>query len=64
MGLRTAGETLDFVTDQQDKFDRPAAREVTTETPVARQALHELAWSEPMLKVAVQIGVSATHDDW
>jgi len=55
---------LDFVTDQQDKFDRPAAREVTTETPVARQALHELAWSEPMLKVAVQIGVSATHDDW
>lgn len=33
----------------------------TDQGPITRQALYELVWAEPMLKVAARFGVSASY---
>ena len=49
------------MTDKQDKPDPPAPRATTSETPVTREALYELVWSEPMLRIAARFGVSSSY---
>ena len=44
----------DLIPDSED--ERTAAD--TDEGPITRQALYELVWAEPMLKVAARFGVS------
>ena len=49
------------MTDQQDQPITPDPGDVNDNTALTRQALYELVWSEPMLKVAAQFGVSSSY---
>ena len=49
------------MTDQQDQPITPDPGDVNDNTALTRQALYDLVWSEPMLKVAAQFGVSSSY---
>ena len=39
----------------------PAPRDATDAGPVSREALYEMVWCEPMLRVAARFGVSSSY---
>jgi hypothetical protein len=46
---------------EDDPLDKPADSQEKLETPLTREALYALVWSEPMLKVAAKFGVSSSY---
>ena len=50
-----------IVTEEQDTTQVPASLTDSSEGPVSREALYEMVWSEPMLRVAARFGVSSTY---
>lgn len=49
------------MTEEQDTTQVPAPPDETDNGPVSREALYEMVWSEPMLRVAAQFGVSSSY---
>ena len=45
-----------IVTEEQDTTQVPASLTDSSEGPVSREALYEMVWSEPMLRVAARFG--------
>ena len=50
-----------IVTEEQDTTQVPASLTDSSEGPVSREALYEMVWSEPMLRVAARFGVSSSY---
>jgi len=50
-----------IVTEEQDTTQVPAPPDATDDGPVSREALYEMVWSEPTLKVAARFGVSSSY---
>ncbi|WP_040729183.1 hypothetical protein [Thiocapsa marina] len=51
----------DIVTEDQDTIPVPAPIADRGDGPVSREALYEMVWSEPMLKVAARFSVSSSY---
>jgi len=49
------------MTDQQDQPNTPTQGDVDDNAALTREALYELVWSEPMLKVAARFSVSSSY---
>jgi len=49
------------VAEEQDTTQVPAPPDETGDGPVSREALYEMVWSEPMLRVADLFGVSSSY---
>ena len=49
------------MTEEQDTTQVPAPSDATDGVPVSREALYEMVWSEPMLRVAARFGVSSSY---
>ena len=49
------------VTEVQDTNQLPPSLTDSSEGPVSREALYEMVWSEPMLRVAARFGVSSSY---
>ncbi len=49
------------MTEEQDTTQVPASLSDSSEGPVSREALYEMVWSEPMLRVAARFGVSSSY---
>lgn len=49
------------MTTVDDPSTAPLAEQEKIETPLTREALYALVWSEPMLKVAARYGVSSSY---
>ena len=49
------------MTEEQDTTQVPAPPDETDDGPVSREALYEMVWSEPMLRVAARLGVSSSY---
>ena len=49
------------MTEEQDNKEIPALQADRNDGPVSREALYEMVWSEPMLKVAARFGVSSSY---
>ena len=49
------------MTEEQTTTKVPAALAAGSDDPVSREALYEMVWSEPMLRVAAQFGVSSSY---
>jgi len=49
------------VSNQQEEPRTPSPSETNTKAGLTREALYELVWSEPMLKVAARFGVSSSY---
>lgn len=49
------------MTDQNIEPQAPEPRNKDVDTPLSREALYELVWSEPMLKVAARFGLSSSY---
>ena len=49
------------MTEEQDTTPVPASLTDSSEGPVSREALYEMVWSEPMLRVAARFGVSSSY---
>ena len=49
------------VTEEQDTNQLPPSLTDSSEGPVSREALYEMVWSEPMLRVAARFGVSSSY---
>jgi len=49
------------VTEEQDTTQVPAPLDKSGDGPVSREALYEMVWSEPMLRVAARFGVSSSY---
>lgn len=47
--------------NQKNRSDKPPPRNTLGDAPVTREALYELVWAEPMLKVAARFGVSSSY---
>lgn len=47
--------------DEQDTAQVPTSLADRSAGPVSREALYEMVWSEPMLRVAAQFGVSSSY---
>ena len=52
---------LSIVTEEQDTTQVPAPPDATDDGPVSREALYEMVWSQPMLRVAARFGVSSSY---
>ncbi|MBX3707085.1 MAG: hypothetical protein KF911_10700 [Pseudomonadales bacterium] len=50
-----------IVTEEQDTTQVPSRPDATDDGPVSREALYGMIWSEPMLRVAAQFGVSSIY---
>ena len=50
-----------IVTEEQDTTQVPESLTDSSEGPVSREALYEMVWSEPMLRVAARFGVSSSY---
>ena len=50
-----------IVIEEQDTTQVPASLTGSSEGPVSREALYEMVWSEPMLRVAARFGVSSSY---
>ena len=50
-----------IVTEEQGTTQVPASLTDSSEGPVSREALYEMVWSEPMLRVAARFGVSSSY---
>lgn len=50
-----------IVTEKQDTTQVPARPDATEDGSVSREALYEMVWSEPMLRVAARFGVSSSY---
>ena len=50
-----------IVIEEQDTTQVPASLTDSSEGPVSREALYEMVWSEPMLRVAARFGVSSSY---
>ncbi len=50
-----------IVTKEQDTTQVAARPDATDDGPVSRDALYEMVWSEPMLRVAARFGVSSSY---
>ena len=50
-----------IVTEEQDTAQVSASLTDSSEGPVSREALYEMVWSEPMLRVAARFGVSSSY---
>ena len=50
-----------IVTKEQDTTQVPAQPDATEDGPVSREALYEMLWSEPMIRVAARFGVSSSY---
>jgi|GEM_PF-5215271 len=50
-----------IVTEEQDTTQVPASLTDRSEGPVSREALYEMVWSEPMLRVVARFGVSPCY---
>ena len=49
------------MTEEQDTKQVLAPPDETGDGPVSREALYEMVWSEPMLRVAARFGVSSSY---
>jgi hypothetical protein len=49
------------MSDKQEEPETPGALDTNVEASLTREALYELVWSEPMLKVAARFGVSSSY---
>jgi len=49
------------VTEEQDTNQVAPSLTDSSEGPVSREALYEMVWSEPMLRVAARFGVSSSY---
>lgn len=49
------------MTEEKDTAQVPAPPNETDDGPVSREALYEMVWSEPMLRVAARLGVSSSY---
>ena len=49
------------MTEEKDTAQVPAPPNETDDGPVSREALYEMVWSEPMLRVAARFGVSSSY---
>lgn len=49
------------MTEEQDTTQVPAPLDESGDGPVSREALYEMVWSEPMLRVAARFGVSSSY---
>ena len=49
------------MTEEHDTAQVPAPPDETDNGPVSREALYEIVWSEPMLRVAARFGVSSSY---
>jgi len=50
-----------IVIEEQDTTQVPASLTDSSEGPVNREALYEMVWTEPMLRVAARFGVSSSY---
>ena len=50
-----------IVTEEQDTTQVLARADAIDDGPVSREALYEMVWSEPMLRVAVGFGGSSSY---
>jgi hypothetical protein len=55
------GPHLFAMTATDDSLGKPADSQGKLETPLTRDGLYALVWSEPMLKVAAKFGVSSSY---
>ena len=49
------------MSDKQVEPETPGVLDPNVDAGLTREALYELVWSEPMLKVAAQFGVSSSY---
>ncbi|MEN8133677.1 MAG: hypothetical protein ABFS45_26660, partial [Pseudomonadota bacterium] len=49
------------MSDQQEEPSTPSTLDTNVDAGLTREALYELVWSEPMLKVAARFGVSSSY---
>jgi len=49
------------MSDKQEEPETPGVLDPNVDAGLTREALYELVWSEPMLKVAAQFGVSSSY---
>ena len=49
------------MTEEQDAAQQLASNGESIEGPISREALYEMVWSEPMLKVGAKFGVSSSY---
>lgn len=49
------------MTEEQDTTQVPAEPDATSDGPVSRDALYEMVWSEPMLRVAARFDMSSSY---
>jgi len=49
------------MSDQIPDPEAERAADVTEQGPITREALYDLVWAEPMLKVAARFGVSSSY---
>jgi hypothetical protein len=63
--MRPVSETstgkITIVSDQQEEPSTLSALDANVDASLTREALYELVWSEPMLKVAARFGVSSSY---
>jgi hypothetical protein len=49
------------MSDKQEEPETPGVLDPNVDAGLTREALYELVWSEPMLKVAARFGVSSSY---
>ena len=49
------------MSDKQEEPETPGVLDTNVDASLTREALYELVWSEPMLKVAARFGVSSSY---
>ena len=49
------------MSDKQEEPETPGVLDPNVDAGLTREALYELVWSEPMLKVAARFGVSSIY---